>query len=68
MTGNDTLTDAVGFRVGNADKIQDRRQEIQMVVERAGLERFGIKLRIVHDQRDVDHLLVDRVGLLAHAM
>ena len=39
-----------------------------MVVECAGFKRLGIELWIVHDQRNVDHFLVGRVGLLPHAM
>ena len=64
--GNDTRAEGVGFRVRHPGEVEEGRQEIEMIVKRVRLDRLGKELWVVHDQGDVDHLLVSRVGLLAH--
>ena len=66
--GHHAIADAVRIGLGNLSQVQDGRQEIEMIIERVRLDRFWKKLRIMDDQRNVDHLFINRIGLLAHAV
>ena len=59
------LPSAYDIGMGDAGEIQNRGQQIQMIVESLGLNRLREKFRIVNDERDVDHLLINGISLLA---